>query len=202
MISDVIAIWMKFFFLLTPFFVLSMFLSMTQGWETRKRAQMAMKIGVAALVACLTLFFFGNALFRLLGITIDAFRIGAGSLLFLTAVSLMTGAASESKVEEATPDIAVVPLAIPITVGPGTTGALLVMGAESTDFAGRLGGCVALGLAVGSLLLLLLLASHMERIFKRQGICILSKITGLFISAMAAQMIFTGIRGFLCTGTP
>ncbi len=197
MLSDVVAIWMKFFFLLTPFFVLSMFISMTQGWETRRRTGMAVKIGVAAMIACLTLFFFGNTLFNLLGITLDAFRIGAGSLLFLTAVSLMTGAASEAKMEESGPDIAVVPLAIPITVGPGTTGALLVMGAESEGLSSRIAGCAALGLAVGSLLLLLLLASHMERIFKRQGICILSKITGLFISAMAAQMIFTGIRGFL-----
>ena len=195
--SEVVAIWIKFFFLLTPFFVLSMFISMTQGWCAEKRTKMAVKIGVAALIACLTLFYFGNMIFHLLGITLDAFRIGAGSLLFLTAVSLMTGVPSESKVEETTPDIAVVPLAIPITVGPGTTGALLVMGAERTDFTGRIAGSIALGLAVGSLLALLLLASYMERVFKRQGICILSKITGLFISAMAAQMIFTGIRGFL-----
>lgn len=197
MLSYVIAVWMKFFFLLTPFFVLSMFITMTQGWAQTKRARMAVKIGVAAMIACLLLFFFGEAIFSLLGITLNAFRIGAGSLLFLTAVSLMTGAASESKIEEAGQDIAVVPLAIPITVGPGTTGALLVMGAESSSLESRLAGCLALGLAVGSLLALLLLASHMERIFKRQGICILSKLTGLFISAMAAQMIFTGIQGFL-----
>ncbi len=193
----ILAIWMKFFFLLTPFFVLSAFISMTQDWTARKRNALAFKIGIAALIACVTLFFFGNLIFELLGISLDAFRIGAGSLLFLTAVSLMTGVASKSKVENAGPDIAVVPLAIPITVGPGTTGALLVMGAERADFAGRFTGCVALALATGSLLLILLLASPIEKIFKRQGIGILSKLTGLFVSAMAAQMIFTGIRGFM-----
>lgn len=197
MLSAVISIWMKFFFLLTPFFVLSVFISITQGWEPRKRSGLAIKICVAALVACITLLLFGNSLFSLLGITLDAFRIGAGALLFLTAVSLMMGNPSDSKIKEDEADIAVVPLAIPVTVGPGTTGALLVMGAEISDFAGLVCGCVALGLAIGSLLLLFLLASNIERLFKKQGICILSKLTGLFISAIAAQMIFTGIKSFM-----
>lgn len=62
------------------------------------------------------------------GITIDAFRIGAGVLLFLSSISLVQG--SFIKQTEEKQDISVVPLALPVTVGPGTIGILLVMAAE------------------------------------------------------------------------
>ncbi len=193
------SVWMKFFFLLTPFFVLSMFLSMTQGWTVGKRIGMSIRIGVAALVACVLLFFFGNTIFKLFGITLDAFRIGAGAMLFLSAVALVSGGNSGAKAAQDSEDsdIAVVPLAIPITVGPGTTGALLVMGAETSGLQAKFVGCLSLLFAVGSLLVILFMASPMEKVFGRRGISILSKLTGLFIAAIAAQMMFTGIKSFL-----
>ena len=196
--DHLIAVWIKFFFLLTPFFVLSVFLSVTAGWENVKRNRLSLKVIVAVLAVCLVLFFFGTPLFNLLGITLDSFRIGAGTLLFLTAISLMRGVDMGAEVQPTGTgtDIAVVPLAIPITVGPGTTGALLVMGAENVELTQKISGCAGLVLAVLSLMVMMLAAGWLERVLGKQGIGILSKLTGFFLSAMAAQMIFTGIRGF------
>ena len=73
--------WLQFTVLLTPFFVLSMFLSMTIGWPESDRRRLAIRIGVASFAASIILFYFGNWIFHVFGITVDAFRIGGGALL-------------------------------------------------------------------------------------------------------------------------
>lgn len=193
---------LKFFFLLTPFFVLSMFISCTQDYDERARKLLALRVITAVFIVCTTLFFFGNLIFKVFDITLDAFRIGGGTLLFLSAVTLVNGAAAHTHPESSASensDIAVVPLAIPVTVGPATTGALLIMGAE--PFAGGIMTKVVqfLGLmtAVALLGVFLYCSTFLERILKKRGIVILSKLTGLILSALAAQMIFTGICAFL-----
>ena len=87
--SFFLSVWIKFFFLFTPFFALSMFLVMTKGYTEGARRKLALQISGAVGGICLALFFFGNVVFALFGITLDAFRIGAGALLFLTAVGLV-----------------------------------------------------------------------------------------------------------------
>ena len=133
----------QFFILLTPFAVLSAFLSMTQDYSRQERFRVAIKTGIATVISCVALFYFGNFIFMLFGIGIDAFRIGGGTILFLNAIGLVRGngngngsarAAEGKENPDDYDDIAVVPLAIPITVGPGTTAALIVMGADLTEW--------------------------------------------------------------------
>jgi multiple antibiotic resistance protein len=144
------------------------------------------------------IYFLGNAIFDIFGITLDAFRIGAGSLLFLSAVELVRGKAGKKPEHaESDGDMSVVPLAIPITVGPATVGALLVMGAGRHQLSETLIGSLSLAAAVITVGLLLSMATHIERIIGKTGIIILSKLTGLILSALAAQIVFTGIRNFL-----
>jgi multiple antibiotic resistance protein len=186
----------RFFFLLTPFFVLSTFLAMTPELTAAQRRSTAFRVTLAVLVTCFVLFSCGNTLFSLFGITLDSFRIGAGSLLFLSAVHMVHGddSAPPSEKREA---ISVVPLAIPVTVGPGTTGALLVMGAETQHNWQIIVGCAALAAAVLCVGGLLVCASFIEHLVGKKGITILSKLTGLFVAALAAQIVFTGVRNFL-----
>lgn len=192
---------LKFLFLLTPFFVLSMFLSMTQGWEVKQKRSLALQVGTAAFAACAVLLFFGRFIFEAFDITLDAFRIGGGTLLFLSAVGLVNSNVTDKKhltMESShVSNIAVVPLAIPVTVGPGTIGAMLVIGAESASFHAQLISLAAVSGALISLTSMLLAAAWVEQKLGRNVLMILSKITGLILAAMAAQMIFTGIRSFL-----
>ena len=186
----------RFFFLLTPFFVLSTFLAMTPEHSASQRRAVAVRVTLAVLATCFILYSFGNTLFSLFGITLDSFRIGAGSLLFLSAVHMVHGDDSLPPSEKRGA-ISVVPLAIPITVGPGTTGALLVMGAEIQQSWQIFAGCAALAAAVLSVGVLLVCASSIEHVVGKKGITILSKLTGLFVAALAAQIVFTGVRNFL-----
>ena len=196
--SNVLSTAIRFFFLLTPFFVLSMFLALSGDFSRRDRRILAHKVAFSAWFICVVLLFFGRWIFAVFGITINAFRIGGGALLFLSAVKLVNGAAGEAAKVPASSrtDIAVVPLAIPVIVGPATTGALLIIGAEAAMFAEILTTMIGMTLAFLVVWGVLCGANFLERILKQNGIVILSKLTGLILAAMASEMMFTGIRAF------
>jgi len=189
-------VFLKIFMILTPFFVMSAFLALTKDVDAAGRLRIARKVTVAVALTCFALFLFGGYIFALFGITLDAFRIGAGAVLFISAVGMIQGKATVSPQDERE-EIAVVPLAIPITVGPGTIGALLVMGAGLKSAPEKLAASLALLCAVLAVGGLLFAAGRMEKLLGQQGLTILTKLTGLFVSAIAAQIFFTGLKNFL-----
>ena len=195
MLSLFVATFLKFFFLLTPFFALSMFLAMTPDLEARERRRLADRVILAALIITLTLFVFGQFIFRLFGIGVDAFRIGAGALLFLSAVELMNPKVKPTVRQEGD-DIAVVPLAMPVIIGPATCGPLLVLGAEAAGWWARAVSVLALVAALACLWGILRIGSWLEQRLGQKGLSILMRLTGLILSALSAQMIMTGVVAF------
>lgn len=195
-----INIFLKFFFLLTPFFVLSILLAMTAGWEAKARRALAVRVTIAVLIICTGLFLFGSYVFAVFGITLDAFRVGAGALLFLSGLSLTRGEIVRPADDAG--GIAVVPLAIPITVGPATTGALLVMSGELRSAGDRIVAGSAMLTAALVVGVMMMTSGALERRLGRTGLGILSKLTGLILVSMAAQMIFTGARNLLSASHP
>ena len=193
-----ISTFLKMFFIMTPFFVLSVFLTLTQDATPKEKKALAIKVTVSVIIASLILLFFGKHIFSVFGITLDAFRIGAGALLFLTAVELVKGSKDDAKASDKDiSQLAVVPLAIPVTIGPGTIGILLVMGATFGSKASLIMGSLALVSAVVVIGLMLYTSTVFERLIGKQGLLVISKITGLFLAALSAQIVFTGIKGFL-----
>ena len=187
---------LKFFFLLTPFFGLSMFISMTSDYTRRERMSLAMRVAFAAVAIGLILFFFGGHIFSLFGITVDAFRIGTGVLLMLTSISLMNPR-PEAANRDMRGDIAVVPLAFPIFIGPATTGALVVLSVDVSGIAAKTTVAFAWVAAVGCIGLMLLLAALLEHRLGHRGLGILMRLTALVLAALSAQMIMTGVQAFL-----
>jgi multiple antibiotic resistance protein len=193
-----ISTFLKMFFIMTPFFVLSVFLTVTHDATSKERKALAIKVTTSVIVISLVLLFFGTHIFDVFGITLDAFRIGAGALLFLSAVELIQGNKATAKVgDKDILDLAVVPLAIPITIGPGTIGILLVMGGTFENTSSMLMGSFALICAVLVIGIMLYSSSIFEKLIGKQGLLVISKITGLFLAALSAQIVFTGIKNFL-----
>lgn len=193
-----VATFLKMFFIMTPFFVLSVFLTVTNEASVKEKKTLAVKVTTSVVVLSLVLLFFGTYIFSVFGITLDAFRIGAGALLFLSAVDLIRGSKDGQKIDGANlHDLAVVPLAIPITVGPGTIGVLLVMGASFDSKSSLFLGSLALVCAVLLVGIMLYFSHIINKVIGKQGLLIISKITGLFLAALSAQIIFTGIKNFL-----
>jgi multiple antibiotic resistance protein len=120
--------------------------------------------------------FSGQPDLALFGITLNAFRVGVGALLFLSAIGLVQGRKTPPEANQED-EIAVVPLAMPVIVGPATTGTLLVMGAGLGDVSEKIVGTLALLFAVFGLGVMLLLATAIERGIGQRGLNILSKLT-------------------------
>lgn len=192
----------RFIFLLAPFFVVTMFLALTRGQSPAEKQSVIRRSIIAAFILGVVLFFAGPVLFAAIGITLNSFRIGAGCLLFLTAISLVTSGTRNHATtlpEEDRDDVAVVPLAIPVMIGPATIGAILVYGAELKAFPEVMGGLLGLVSGLAILAALLMASGALEKLLGRTGLNILSKISGLILAAMAAEIVLTGIAGFMAS---
>ncbi len=153
------------------------------------------------IIISLIFLFFGKHIFKVFGLTLDAFRIGAGALLFLTAVDLVRGSKDGQKIDgNNISDLAVVPLAVPVIIGPGTIGILLVFGASFKSTTNFLIGSFALVCAVIVIGIMLYSSTIIKRVVRQRGLLIISKFTGLFLAALSAQIVFTGIKNFLQLG--
>ena len=196
-VGDFIGLVIRLFVLLSPFCTLSLFISCSGDLNAREQRGFAIRIAVAIWIICVLFYLFGQAIFGFLGITLDAFRVGAGVVLFLNGLDLVRGSGiPKAKMCAGGGDMAVVPMAIPYTVGPATIGVLLLMGANVTGgMSQRITELVAItvvGVLVG---LLLTFARQLELVLKEKGLSILGKLTGMYLVALAAQIIFTGIIG-------
>lgn len=193
-----IATFLKMFFVMTPFFVLSVFLTVTHEATLVEKRQLAVRVTLSVIIISLVLMFFGRYIFAIFGVTLDAFRIGAGALLFMSAVGLVNGVKDSQKVADyRLSELAVVPLALPITVGPATIGVLLVMAADNETLGELLLESSAMGCSILVIGLMLYFSNFIEQFIGKQGLSIVSKITGIILAALSAQIMFTGIKNFL-----
>ena len=190
MLPTLFSLYLKMLVLYSPFFVLSCFISLTRGYTVKERKRLAWKVAIGTLISSVLLYLFGQSIFDVFGITVDAFRIGAGSVLFISALGMAQGKPAV-QADNLQQDVTIVPLTIPLTVGPGTIGALLVMGVSQPHWDDKLPallGILAASITVG---LVLYLSDLFERLLGDQGLQIVSRLMGLFVCALAAQIIFT-----------
>jgi len=193
------------FFVVDPFAAVPLFLAITTGDSAEKRRRTAFK---AAAVCTITLLVFaatGGFLFRLFGITIAAFKVAGGVLLFLLALDMMRAQRSrvrsspeEEREGAEKEDVAVIPLGIPMLAGPGAIASVTVTMSEASASARHV-GIVALSIVLTGAITFLMLrgALALERTLKRTGLNILNRVMGLLLAAIAAQFVLTGLRDAL-----
>ena len=195
-IGATIGLVIRLFVLLSPFCTLSLFLGCSGDMGAREQRGFGIRIALAIWIICVLFYLFGQTIFGFLGITLDAFRIGAGVVLFLNGLDLVRGSGiPKAKMCAGEGDMAVVPMAIPYTVGPATIGVLLLMGANVRSMHQRIVELLAItvvGVLVG---LLLTFARRLELVLKEKGLSILGKLTGMYLVALASQIVFDGVRG-------
>ena len=179
----------------------AIFAALTRGAPADVRRRMAWRGTVTAGVLILAFAFGGATLLRALGITLPAFRIAGGVLLFLLAIDMVFArpsgirkpTAPEAAEAESRTDISVFPLAFPLLAGPGAfTSIVLLMGRATTPLAAA--GVVAALLAVMVLALLLLRAApDVLRLLGVTGANVVSRVLGVVLAALAAQFVLDGI---------
>ena len=196
MLEQFFTLYLKIFFMMVPFFVMSIFLTLSKYQSKAAKKESLFRFFIAITVSCLVFLLFGKYIFAMFGITLDAFKIGAGTVLFLSALDMIRGNGQVPESEGAG-DYSIVPLAIPSTVGPGLIGILMVIGAELKTISAISVAVASLLAASMTLVAILLLGNKIQNLLGKQGMEILPKITGLFVSAIGAQIVFSGIKGFL-----
>ncbi|MDD4816370.1 MAG: MarC family protein [Victivallaceae bacterium] len=193
----------RLIWMLTPFFVLAMFLNMTEGLPAAAKQRVAVKCTVAVFAFSLIFYFLGRPLFDLLGITLDGFRIGAGVTLFITALGCISGSPFTKRVKKRGADegdFSIVPLAIPFAVGPGMIGMIMISAIEDPSLRGSLIFVAAATMLTMIFGAMLIFASVLRRALGDNTIHILSRITGLFLAALAGQMVVEGVRNIWIAG--
>lgn len=188
------------FFIVDPVAVVPIFMTMTEGDAPEKRRAMARR---ACLILAGVLTFFalgGGFLFKLLGVTLAAFKIAGGILLLLTALDMLRSKASPTRTTaaeiaegRAKEDIAIVPLAMPLLAGPGSIATVMMLTAQS-DRTWQIVP-ILLSIWLTALLSWLLLRSSelVQRVLGRGGQAILGRVMGLLLAAIAVQFMIAGI---------
>jgi multiple antibiotic resistance protein len=136
-----------------------------------------------------------------LGISLEAFRIAGGILLFRIAMAMVLAEHErETEAEEAESrerrDITVFPLAIPLIAGPGALASVMILAAEAR--AQRMGLVVVLGTAAAVLVLVyaaLRLAGPLGRLLGTTGVNVVTRVLGVLLAALAVQYVADGVRG-------
>jgi multiple antibiotic resistance protein len=198
----------KFFVVLLvvvePLSLLPVLAGLTDGADDAYRRRMSVKaVGLSALV-CLVFAVGGTALLDLLGISVHAFKVGGGILLFLLAIEMVfarpSGARSITPGEDAEAhhrgDISVFPLAFPLISGPGALAVILLafvgVPMASLQFAAQI-AVILLVLAIT--LGLMLMTGPVMRVVGVTGGAVLGRLLGVLLAALASQFVMDGVRG-------
>jgi multiple antibiotic resistance protein len=188
-----------------PIGLVPTFIGITHGLPTGARRNVALRASIIAAIVLIGAAFIGEWLLRTLAISLPAFRIAGGLLLFSIASEMVFGLrtqrqsqTAEQAVEERVRNIAAFPLAIPLMAGPGAITATVLL-------AGRSGGDLTrLSLLIGVIFAVLLvclvafaLAERISRAFGVTGNIVLSRLLGVLLAALAVQFDVDGVRALL-----
>jgi len=190
LLTNFLLAFVPIFFAVDAIGVLPIFLSLTEGTDTRTRRRIIRDSVVTALFVAVAFVFFGKSIFRLLGVTVHDFLVAGGVLLFLIAtLDLVSG----RKMAREVGSIGVVPLGTPLIVGPAvlTTALILV---DIYGLVATLTAIVANVVLAGGVLSY---AEGLERVLGSTGSKAISKIVSLLLAAVAVMMIRKGLTGML-----
>jgi multiple antibiotic resistance protein len=181
------------------------FLAVTEGLPRRARRDVAVRASLIAGAILIGTALLGDLLLRALGISLPAFRIAGGLLLFAVASEMVLGVRierqskeAEEAVEEHVRHVAAFPLAIPLMAGPGAITATLLLSGQAHGQALLLAGLLGVIVIVVAVCCgVFLIAERIERLLGVTGSVVLSRLLGVLLAALAVQFVIDGVRAML-----
>lgn len=200
---------LAFMVLINPFGALSIYLDLTRNFSTREKRKVAQIAAFSVFVVIAVFAVSGGALLNLLGISVGSFQVGGGILVLLIAIAMMSSGNNPAKPDVGTEEgseivvhadaqnlaaIAVVPLAIPMMIGPGGISTVVIYASAAEDYRGIVS--IILAGAIISLICftVLLAASRVSRFLGDTGLTILNRIMGMLLAAVSVEIIVAGLR--------
>lgn len=194
------------FVVMDPIGVIPIFGALTRGGGAGYRNRMALKATLLAGAILLVFALIGDRLLGTLGITLPAFKIAGGILLFLIAVDMVfarhsggrSTTAHEQEEARFKEDISVFPLAFPLIAGPGALTTVLLLVGETRGQSWYFAGMILVLLIVLSITLVCLLAaSRLLRLLGETGANVMDRLFGVILAALAVQFVVDGVRAGL-----
>lgn len=188
------------FVVIDPIGLAPLFIAMTQDMAAKRRRAIGIRACLTA-VAILTVFAaFGEAVLNFVGISMPAFRVAGGILLFLTALDMLferrTKRREDQAEEDEGPDPSVFPLAIPLIAGPGSIATVILLAGQKPGIDG-LALVIGIMIAVVALVFLLFLVSGvLATALGKTGINVVTRLLGMLLAALATQFVLDGLRNF------
>jgi multiple antibiotic resistance protein len=181
------------------------FIGITHGLPSSARRSVALRASVIAAIVLIGAALIGEWLLRTLSISLPAFRIAGGLLLFSIASEMVFGLrtqrqsqTAEQAIDERVRNIAAFPLAIPLMAGPGAITATVLLAGRSQGDLTKL--TLLIGVIVAVVLVCVvafLLAERIARLFGTTGNIVLSRLLGVLLAALAVQFVVDGVRALI-----
>ena len=188
------------FVVIDPIGLAPIFIALTPGQSGAERR----RIGARSLViaaALLTLFgLTGDAILSAIGISISAFRIAGGLLLFLTALDMLFERRTERREGQAdgdqpSHDPSVFPLAMPLLAGPGALATMILLVGENQGVGHVVMVHLMMLIVLGICMVLFALATPLARALGRTGVMVVTRLLGMLLAALSVQFVIDGLRG-------
>ncbi|MEM6760255.1 MAG: MarC family protein [Pseudomonadota bacterium] len=189
------------FVVIDPVGLAPLFVALTQGADARHRRAVAMRACGIGMIILILFALFGEAVLGFIGISMPAFRVAGGILLFITALDMLFERRTKRRADQSDAphnddDPSVFPLAIPLIAGPGAIASVILLTGQKPGVEG-----LALVLAITALVLLLCLiffmaAGLLERALGQTGITVVTRLLGMLLAALSVQFVLDGLRAF------
>jgi multiple antibiotic resistance protein len=201
-VSDVVSgvllaeVFVTLFVIMDPPGTIPIFLALTSRSSPQQRKRAAWQAVAVAFLVIVSFALFGRQLLSYLHISLPALQCAGGLLLLLVALELLTGKHDEPT-ETQDVNVAMVPLGTPLLAGPGAIVATMVFVEQVDD--GPTFAAVALGVVGVHLTLWLFMRYSVVilRVIRESGVTLVTRISGLLLSAIAVQLVADAVRAFI-----
>jgi multiple antibiotic resistance protein len=188
-------------FIVNPIAVIPTYLVITQKETSQQRAGTARRACFAASCILTAFALAGRQIFSIFGITIDAFQVAGGLILWVVAMDMLHGERrtqeSETEITEGASkeDVALAPLAMPMLAGPGAISTIMVLSGEASSMSEKIAVFVAIVVTMAIAWLVLRVGERVVLRLGETGIRVMTRIMGLLLAAIAMQFVISGARG-------
>ena len=204
MLNEAVTAFVTLFVVIDPIGLAPMFVALTQGASPAERRRIGIT-GVVVAAGILTIFgLAGEKLLSFLGISLAAFRISGGLLLFMIALDMVFERRTERREkrtddEQRAPahDPSVFPLATPLLAGPGSIATMILLVGTYQGDVGR--QAMVFGVLYGLLILALIsffMGGLIERVLRRTGVLVVTRLLGMLLAALSVQFVLDGIADY------
>lgn len=195
--AALISVFVTLFVVIDPIGLTPMFIALTQGNSTAHRRAVALRAcAIAALL--LTVFgLVGETILTAIGITMPAFQIAGGILLFLTALDMLFDRRTQRRAGHAgaVSDPSVFPLAMPLIAGPGAMASMILLVSQTPDWSAVLAVHLMMLAVLVIVFALFLVATPLERALGPTGTMVVTRLLGMLLAALSVQFVLNGAQG-------